>query len=93
MLERANRQPGRHQWDLTLSKNWYPTGGDTRVQFRADLINAFNHTQYVGDATASGLDNSCTVSVTNCLISTDRFGQIIATRAPREIQLGLKIYW
>jgi hypothetical protein len=87
------RQPGRHQWDITLSKNWYPTGGDTRVQFRADLINAFNHTQYVGDATASGLDNSCTVSVTNCLIATDRFGQVIATRAPREVQLGLKIYW
>ena len=25
------RQPGRHQWDFTLSKNFYPTGG-TRVQ-------------------------------------------------------------
>ncbi len=86
------RLPGRHQWDLTLSKNWYPTGGDTRVQFRADFINAFNHTQW------SGVDAACTASSTvtlnRCDIGgTDTFGQITAARAPREIQLGLKIYW
>ena len=85
------RLPGRHQWDLTLSKNWYPYG-DTRIQFRADLINAFNHTQW------SAVDAACTaantVTLNRCDIGgTDTFGQITATRAPREIQLGLKIYW
>ena len=86
------RQPGRHQWDLTFSKNWRPTG-DLRLQFRADLINAFNHTQWVGDATASGLDNTCTVSVTSCTVANDTFGRILTVRAPREIQLGVKLYW
>jgi hypothetical protein len=88
----AFRQPGRHQWDLTFSKNWRPTG-DIRLQFRADLINAFNHTQWLGDSVANGLDNTCTASVTSCVVASDRFGQIIAVRAPREIQFGVKLYW
>jgi hypothetical protein len=86
------RQAGRHQWDITLSKNFYPTAG-TRLQFRADFINAFNQLQWAADPTASQLDNTCTVSVTSCTVATDRFGQILNTRAPREIQLGLKLYW
>jgi len=86
------RQPGRHQWDITLSKNFYPTAG-TRVQVRADFINAFDQVQWQADPVANGLDNTCTTSVTSCTVSTDRFGQILNTRAPREIQLGVKLYW
>ena len=86
------RQAGRHQWDVTLSKNFYPTA-DTRLQFRADFINAFNQLQWQADPTASQLDNTCTVSITSCTVATDRFGQVLATRAPREIQLGIKLYW
>jgi hypothetical protein len=86
------RQAGRHQWDITLSKNFYPTR-DLRVQFRADFINAFNQLQWLANPTADGLDNTCTVSVTACNVSGDRFGQLINTRNPREIQLGLKVYW
>ena len=86
------RQPGRHQWDLNLSKNFYPT--DTmRLQFRVEFINAFNQRQWLADPNVAGLDNTCTVSTTTCTIATDRFGQILATRAAREIQLGLKLYW
>jgi hypothetical protein len=62
-------------------------------QFRADFINAFDQVQWLADPLANGLDNTCTVSVTTCTIATDRFGQILNTRAPREIQLGLKLYW
>ncbi len=86
------RQPGRHQWDITLSKNFYLTS-ETRLQFRADFINAFNQRQWLANPTADGIDNTCTVSVTSCTVSTDRFGQVLNTRAPREIQLGLKLYW
>jgi hypothetical protein len=86
------RQPGRHQWDLNLSKNFYPT--DTvRLQFRAEFINAFNQLQWLADPAVNGIDNTCTVSTTACNVAGDRFGQIINTRAPREIQLGLKLYW
>lgn len=86
------RQPGRHQWDVTLSKNFHPTG-TMRLQFRADFINAFNQVQWTADPNVSGLDNTCTVSVTSCTVANDRFGQILNTRAPREIQLGIKLYW
>ena len=86
------RQPGRNQTDLSLSKNW-SFNGTQRFQFRADLINAFNHTQWQADPNVGGLDNTCTVSLTTCNPSNDTFGQILNTRAPREIQLGFKFYW
>ena len=57
------------------------------------MINAFNHTQWQADPNVNGLDNTCTVSLTTCNPSNDTFGQILNTRAPREIQLGLKFYW
>ncbi len=86
------RQPGRHQWDLNFSKNFYPTDA-TRLQFRVELINAFDQRQWLADPNVNGMDNTCTTSNTSCNVAGDRFGQLIATRAPREIQLGLKFYW
>ena len=65
------RLPGVHQWDITLSKNWYPAEA-TRLQFRADFINAFNHTQF----DPATIQNTCTVAITSCTVATDRFGQI-----------------
>jgi hypothetical protein len=47
----------------------------------------------MADPNVAGLDNTCTTSLTTCNPSNDTFGQILATRAPREIQLGLKFYW
>ncbi len=86
------RQPGRHQWDLNLSKNFYPTAS-TRLQLRAEFINAFDRRQWLADPNVGGLDNTCTSSTTTCDVAADRFGQIIATRAAREIQFGVKLYW
>jgi hypothetical protein len=86
------RQPGRNQTDLSISKNW-TFNRTQRIQFRADAINAFNTTQWLADPQANGLDNTCTVSLTTCNTPSDTFGQILNTRAPREIQLGLKFYW
>jgi hypothetical protein len=82
------RLPGRNQWDLTFSKNWYP-GGKTRVQFRADLINAFNHTQF------TTIDRLCRAAPTDatCAIPNGTFGLFDGVRAPREVQLGIKLYW
>jgi hypothetical protein len=84
------RFPGRNQTDLALSKNFYPLS--KRLQFRADFINAFNHTQWLG------VDNACsaanTVTLNRCDIGGgDTFGQITSTRLPREIQLSLKLFW
>jgi hypothetical protein len=86
----AFRLPGVHQWDVALSKSW-TAGPRARMQLRAELINAFNHTQL--DPTA--IQNVCTVaaSATSCAGSTGDLGQITRTRAPREIQLGLRVTW
>ena len=70
----------------------YPTD-DIRLQFRGDFVNAFNQVQWLADPTATQLDNTCTISITACAVATDTFGHVLATRAPREIQLGLKLYW
>ncbi|HEY3381094.1 MAG TPA: carboxypeptidase regulatory-like domain-containing protein [Vicinamibacterales bacterium] len=86
------RQPGFYKWDFTLSKNFY-LPRNMRLQFRADLINAFNQVNWASDPAATGLDNTCSTSLTSCTVSTDTFGQLIAVRAAREIQFGLKLYW
>ena len=79
-----------NQWDITLSKNFYPSEA-TRLQFRADFINAFNHTQW----DPALIQNTCSVAATatSCAASTGNFGRITGTRAPREIQLGLRFTW
>jgi hypothetical protein len=86
------RQPGRYQWDLNFSKNFYPSDS-TRLHLRVDMINAYDQRQWLADPNVNGMDNTCTTSNTTCNVASDRFGQLIATRAPREIQLGLKLYW
>jgi len=45
------------------------------------------------DPNVAGLDNTCNISLATCNPPNDTFGQIINSRAPREIQLGLKFYW
>jgi hypothetical protein len=83
------RLPGVNQWDLTLSKNWY-FPRNVRLQFRADFINAFNHTQFDPNA----IQNTCPSNpAPTCVVAGNNFGQITGTRAPREIQLGLRLMW
>lgn len=73
------RLPGVKQWDITLSKNWFPVEG-LRVQFRADFINAFNTVQFDPGSIA----NVCPGNP-SCVAAGNRFGQLTSTRAPREI--------
>jgi hypothetical protein len=82
------RLPGVHQWDITLSKNWYAPQG-IRFQFRADFINAFNHTQF----DPATIQNTCTPGADLVCTTAGRFGQLTGTRAPREIQLGFRVAW
>jgi hypothetical protein len=81
------RRPGVKQWDITLSKNWFPVEG-LRVQFWADLINAFNTVQF----DPASISNVCPGNP-SCVAAGNRFGQLTSTRAPREIQLGLRLAW
>jgi len=77
------RGPGRNNWDATVFKN-FPIAGEGRVlQFRWELYNILNHTQY------SGVNTSATFNPagqqTNSL-----FGQASGSRAARIMQVSLR---
>ncbi len=79
------RGPGINNWDLTLSKK-VPLGlGETRyVQFRTELYNAFNHTQF------SGLDTTARFDPAGAQVNAN-FGAYNGARDPRRIQLSLRL--
>lgn len=83
------RGPGVNNWDFSIFKS-FQIREKVNLQFRADFFNGWNHTQFS--------------SVNTSFYSVDRvaggpvdpsasFGQIDGARAPREIQLGLKLIW
>lgn len=71
------RGPGVNNWDLGLAKTFRPKE-KLRVQFRADLLNAFNHTQW----------SSINTTYTNAPGNT--FGWITGARDPRFVQFLLR---
>ncbi|HEY6329253.1 MAG TPA: carboxypeptidase regulatory-like domain-containing protein [Blastocatellia bacterium] len=66
--------PGVNEWDLTFGKN-FPIKESVKLRFSADFINAFNH--FNGTTVDTGLGDGT-------------FGQVLADRTPRIIQVGLK---
>jgi hypothetical protein len=75
--------PGSRNWDLTMSKN-IPLGhADRRLQFRAELYNAFNLTNWTTVDTTARFDTAgAQISPT--------FGQVTGAGEPRVIQLSLR---
>lgn len=70
--------PGINNWNFSFAKS-IPTKlprDSGRINFRADLFNAFNHTQ-LGAATATTVQQNVNA------------GRITSTRPPRQIQLSL----
>jgi hypothetical protein len=69
--------PGENQWDITVSKRISLT--ESRYfQFRADVFNVFNKTQFVNP------DGN---------FSNTTFGQVLQARDPRLVQVALKFYF
>jgi hypothetical protein len=69
--------PGENQWDMTVSKRI--TLSETKYfQFRADVFNLFNKTQFVNP------DGN---------FSNSTFGQVLQARDPRLVQFALKFYF
>jgi len=75
------RGPGVNDWDLGLMKNVVFPHGITFV-LRTEAYNAFNHTQF-STINTSPIFNSATGAQTNPL-----FGQVTASRTPRQLQLS-----
>jgi hypothetical protein len=75
--------PGYLNWDLTFAKN-VPFAGSRRVQFRAELYNAFNNVQFSTVNTAAIFNAAG--QQTNA-----EFGQYTAARDARRIQLTIRV--
>jgi hypothetical protein len=86
------RGPGLNNWDFSLFKDFaLPrfAGGSSespKLQFRAEFFNFLNHTQF------SGLNTTFvpTQDVAGAK-SSSPFGSVTGVRAPREIQLAMKL--
>jgi hypothetical protein len=74
--------PPTYRVDFTMTKN-IRFGENTRLQLRGEAFNVFNHTNFRGFV---GVPNSLNVTSSN-------FGQIGSVRDPRNIQLGVKLYF
>jgi hypothetical protein len=78
------RLPGRHQWDIALSKNVGLTATQ-RLQVRLDVINVFNQRQIAGVNTTCGGAGQCD--------ARNGFGEFTSARPPREVQIGVRWDW
>jgi len=69
--------PGENEWDITVSKR-IALSEAKYFQFRADIFNLFNKTQFVNP------DGN---------FSNSTFGQVLHAREPRLVQFALKFYF
>jgi Carboxypeptidase regulatory-like domain len=95
--------PGYFQTDLAFYKNIPLTGG-VKLQFRWDIFNFFNNTNFksAGNGGTGVLNNvmspasvtlnSAGTQITNAVIPTS-FGKATQTRDPRQMQVGFKLLW
>jgi hypothetical protein len=76
--------PGQNNWDITVMKR-VPLWNEARsIQFRVEMYNAFNHAQWASVNT-NAVFNQAGEQVNG------EFGQVTGTRAPRVIQLSLRL--
>ena len=79
------RGPGVNNFDIAIFKT-FAVHETLRFQFRAEMYNAFNHTQF------SAVDNTARFDAAGRQVNT-RMGQFTAARDPRQIQLALRFYF
>jgi hypothetical protein len=77
------RGPGVNNFDISLFKI-FPIRERARLQFRAEMYNAFNHTQFSAFDTAARFDPATGAQ------GNARFGEFTAARSPRIMQMALR---
>ena len=82
------RGPGSKNFDLSVVKNWR-IHDHSSFQFRAEMFNAFNHTNFNGVDANLSFDNVAGDENFGKPLNSN-FGRLTGTRGPREIQFGLK---
>ncbi len=70
------RAPGYKNWDISIQK-YFPIEERYRLQFRLDMFNTLNHTNFYSPNTFMG----------------GGFGTINQAWTPRQMQAALKFYW
>jgi hypothetical protein len=89
--------PGYFQTDLAFYKN-IPLRNGVKLQFRWDIFNIFNNTNFLFQNFDNTMDPSAVVlnaaqtEIVNATIPAS-FGQATRTRDPRQMQIGLKLLW
>ncbi len=76
------RGPGINNWDVSVYKS-FPIRERLRLQFRWEMYNAFNHTQF------SAVDTGARFDVQGNQVNT-RFGQLTDARPPRQMQFAVR---
>jgi hypothetical protein len=75
--------PGYQIWDMSFFKT-FETSEKTKLEFRAELFNIANHTNFLLAKSGPQESNNSTV------FGTDQFGILTAARTPRLLQFALK---
>jgi len=84
----AIRGPGRDDWNLSLNKSFvFSEARGSRLEFRAESYNTWNHTQFAGDYNNGGIGTSFSLNPAK----PGNFGVISKAFDPRVFQLGLKL--
>jgi Carboxypeptidase regulatory-like domain len=79
------RGPGRDNWNLSLNKNFVISEArGSRVEFRAETFNTWNHTQFEGDYNNTGIGTN---------FGATNFGIVNHAFDPRVFQLALKLFF
>ena len=77
--------PGRQNWNLSLFKEFILNENrGSKVEFRAESFNTWNHTQFGGPGQNGGISTN---------LGAANFGAVTAAWDPRVFQLGLKVIY
>lgn len=77
------RAPPYDNWDVGIQKN-FPIKDTTRLEFRLDMFNALNHTNFYSPNTSLPPSGAT---------SPGSFGTISESWTPRLMQAALRLYW
>jgi hypothetical protein len=78
------RLPGTTNWDLSVFKNIKLRSESRYLQFRWEIYNVLNHTQF-SDVNSNAVFNAAGAQ------TSSQFGQVTAARDPRTMQLSLRL--
>jgi len=82
----AFRGPGTNNWEISVFKNFkLARDGGVMLQYRLEMYNAFNHTQF------SGVNNTAQFSSRTGPPDPGLFGSYTTARDARRIVMGLKL--